>query len=105
MCAPLRIDSVGAAVSAARVYSHAGDTPATTGLRSQRALLWFSCVFLFHGADRMMPVHDRFRQNDFHFTHRDHWQEANKEEEEREENSVGADKGPDVDPGRNEQAP
>ena len=47
----------------------------------------------------------RFRQNDFHFRHRDHRQEANEEEEEREENSEGADEGPDVDPGRNEQAP
>src|SRR5437762_10376747 len=52
-----------------------------------------------------MPVHVRLRQNDFHFAHRDHWQEANEEEEEREENSMGADEGPDVDPCRNEQAP
>src|SRR6476661_7908897 len=50
-----------------------------------------------------MAVHVRFRQNGFHFTHRDQRQEAN--EEEGEENSVGADKGPDVDPCRNEQAP
>src|SRR6476660_3668576 len=52
-----------------------------------------------------MAVHVRFRQNGFHFTHRDQRQEANEEEEEGEENSVGADKGPDVDPCRNEQAP
>src|SRR4029077_9575945 len=52
-----------------------------------------------------MPVHVRFRQNGFHFAHRDQRQEANEKEEKGEENSVGADKGPDVDPGRNEQAP
>jgi len=92
-------------VSAATIYSHAGDTPATTVLRSQRALPWFSCVLLFRDADRIMAVHVRFRQNDFHFAHRDHWQETNEEKEEREKDSVGADKGPDVDPGWNEQAP
>src|SRR4029077_16796581 len=37
--------------------------------------------------------------------HRDQRQKANEEEEKGEENSVRADKGPDVDPGRNEQAP
>src|SRR5438105_13954159 len=52
-----------------------------------------------------MPVHVRFRENDFHLAHRDDRQEANEEEEEREENSMGADEGPDVDPGRNEQSP
>src|SRR5947208_10665146 len=78
---------------------------AGTPCHCQIAAIPFSCVLLFRDADWMMSMHVRFRQNDFHFAHRDHRQEANEEEEEGEENSVGANKGPDVDPGRNEQAP
>src|SRR4029077_3201612 len=96
---------VAAAVSAARAYSYAGDTPATTVLHSQGALVWFSYGLVFPHTDGMMPVHVRFRQNDFDLTHCNHWQKANEKEEEGEENSVGAEKGPDADPGRNEQAP
>src|SRR6476469_3605909 len=105
MRAPFRIGSVEAAVSPATNSTHAGDTPATTVLHSQRALVWFSCGLLFPHTDGIVLVHVRFRQNSFHFAHRDQGKEANEEEEEREENSVGADEGPDVDPGRNEQAP
>src|SRR5262249_20676476 len=46
-----------------------------------------------------------FRQDDFHFRHRDHWQKANEQEEQRGENPERADKGPDVHPGWNEQSP
>src|ERR1041385_2812065 len=53
----------------------------------------------------MTCVHIGFRQNNFHFAHRYHRQEANEEQEEREENSVGANEGPDIDPGWDKQAP
>src|SRR5438309_546900 len=103
MVAPFRAHSaVAAAVSAARICLHARDTRATTGFRSMK---WFSCVLLFHGASWMLGVHVRFRQSSLHFAHRDHRQEANEEQEKRKENSVGADKGPDVHPSGDEQAP
>src|SRR2546423_15511363 len=45
------------------------------------------------------------RQNDFHFRHRDHWEETDEDQEERSENSERADKRPNVDPRWNEQSP
>src|SRR5436190_20908413 len=46
-----------------------------------------------------------FRQDNFHFRHRDHGCEANEEEKERSENPEGAGKGPDIHPGREEEPP
>ena len=46
-----------------------------------------------------------FRQNDFHFRHRDHRQEAHEEQEEREEDAERADERPDIDPGRDKIIP
>src|SRR5689334_19034471 len=54
---------------------------------------------------RRMRVRVRFRQNDFHFRHRDHRKEADKQQEQRSENSERADERPDVDPGWGEQSP
>src|SRR5207253_8014938 len=109
MCAPFRSCSrrpVGGAEGKFGRSPYFASIPALrTAKRLQIGYRAFSCVLLFRDADRIMPVHVRLRQNDFHFAHRDHWQEANEEEEEREENSMGADEGPDVDPGRNEQSP
>src|SRR5437016_2550119 len=47
----------------------------------------------------------RFRDNDFYFRHRDHRQKTDEEEKERSENAQRADERPDVDPGRDKQAP
>src|SRR5437879_1658804 len=54
---------------------------------------------------RRMRVHVRFRQNDFHFRHRDHRQEPDEQQEERRENPERADERPDVDPGWNKNTP
>src|SRR6266446_8252771 len=54
---------------------------------------------------RRRGVGVRFRQNDFHFRHRDHRQEPDEEKEQRSENPEGADERPDVDPGWNKNTP
>ena len=46
-----------------------------------------------------------FRQDNFHFRHRNHRQEPNEKKEERQENAESAGERPDIDPGRVEHAP
>src|SRR5437868_13993238 len=109
MCAPFRSCSrrpVGGAEGKFGRSPYFASIPALrTAKRLQIGYRAFSCVLPFRDADWIMPLYVRFRQNDINFTHRDHRQEANEKEEEGEENSEGADEGPDVDPGRNQQAP
>src|SRR5438045_6870833 len=54
---------------------------------------------------RRMRVHVRFRQNDFHFRHRDHRQEPDEQQKQRGENSERANERPDIDPGWNKNTP
>src|SRR2546421_6422875 len=79
-------------------------------LRKLRGRKEFSCSLHSSGLNRMMSVRRMrvgvcFRQNDFHFRHRNHWQEPDEQEKQGSENSERANERPNVDPGWNEQPP
>src|SRR5205814_3315871 len=70
----------------------------------------FSRPLLSARGDGMMFVRQsvmriRLRQDNFHFRHRNHRQVADEKQEEREKDPEGADKRPDIDPGRDEEPP